>query len=132
MTPTVSIIIVTYNSAAVIGACLRAVAALRFEAEHEIVVVDNASHDESAALVEASCRQARRLREGENHGFAGAVNRGVAAARGEVVALLNPDAVPQPDWLQQVCAPFADAPIGVVGSKVLGPDGCIQSIGSTL
>ncbi len=132
MSPNVSIIITTYNSAAVISACLRAVAALQFDGECEIIVVDNASHDESAALVAASCPHARLLREDENYGFAGAVNRGVAASQGEIVALLNPDAAPQPDWLQQIYAPFADAQTGIVGSKVLGPDDRIQSVGSTL
>src|SRR5262249_48092208 len=94
--------------------------------------VDNASRDTSAALVQASFPHVRLLRGDENYGFAGAVNRGVAASQGEIVALLNPDAVPQPDWLQQICAPFADAQTGVVGSKVLGPDDRIQSVGSTL
>src|SRR5205085_2444439 len=68
----------------------------------------------------------------ENLGFAGGVNCGVAAARGHVIALLNPDATPAPDWLQHVIAALDDAQIGVVGSKVLGPDGRIQSLGSDL
>jgi GT2 family glycosyltransferase len=131
MPPTTSIIIVSYNSAAQIGACLRALQQQRCDCEYEIVVVDNASRDQSRAIV-AGFPAARLLAANENWGFAGGVNRGVAAAHGRVIALLNPDAEPAPDWLQHVVAALDDPQIGVVGSKVLGPDGRIQSLGSEL
>jgi GT2 family glycosyltransferase len=131
MTPTISIIIVSYNSAGQIGACLRALQDLHSEAEYEIIVVDNASRDMSSAIV-GSFPAVRLMAEGENWGFGGGVNRGVARARGRIIALLNPDATPAPDWLQQLVAPFDNPRVGVVGSKVLGPDGLIQSVGSTL
>jgi len=131
MTPTISIIIVTHNSATQIGACLRALQQLRCEAEYEILVVDNASRDESRAIV-AGFPAARLVAEAENWGFAGGVNRGVAAAHGRIIALLNPDAEPAPDWLQQLVGVLDDPRIGVVGSKVLGHDRRIQSLGSEL
>src|SRR5512145_1783558 len=102
MSPTTSIIIVTYNSAAHIATCLSALQQLRSEEEREIIVVDNASRDSSAAIVRESCPSARLLVERENWGFAGGVNRGVAAAQGRIIVLLNPDALPHPDWLQQI------------------------------
>jgi GT2 family glycosyltransferase len=131
MPPTISIIIITYNSAGQIGACLRALQQLRSAAEYEIVVVDNASHDQSRAIV-GGFPGVRLITESENWGFGGGVNRGVAAAHGRIIALLNPDATPEPNWLEQLVAPFDDPGVGVVGSKVLGPDGLIQSVGSTL
>ncbi|HEU5104183.1 MAG TPA: glycosyltransferase family 2 protein [Roseiflexaceae bacterium] len=131
MTPTISIIIVTHNSAVQIGACLRALQQQRCDAEYEIVVVDNASRDESRAIV-AGFPAARLVAEAENWGFAGGVNRGVATAHGRMIALLNPDAEPAPDWLQQLIAALDDPRIGVVGSKVLGHDRRIQSLGSSL
>jgi GT2 family glycosyltransferase len=131
MTPTISIIIVTHNSAAQIGACLRALQQQRCDAEHEIVVVDNASRDESRAIV-AGFPAVRLVAEAENWGFAGGVNRGVAVARGRIIALLNPDAEPAPNWLAQLSAVLDDPRIGVVGSKVLGHDRRIQSLGSEL
>jgi GT2 family glycosyltransferase len=131
MAPTISIIVVTHNSAAQIGACLRALQQLRCDAAYEIVVVDNASQDESRAIV-GGFDDVRLIAERENRGFAGGVNRGTAAARGRLVALLNPDATPAQDWLQQLVAPLDDPHIGVTGSKVLGPDGLIQSAGSDL
>jgi O-antigen biosynthesis protein len=131
MSPTTSIIIVSYNSAAQIGTCLRALQQQRCNCEFEIVVVDNASRDESRAVI-GSFPDVRLIAANENLGFAGGVNRGVAAAHGRVIALLNPDATPAPDWLQQIIAALDDPQIGVVGSKVLGPDGLIQSLGSEL
>src|SRR5690349_20922417 len=131
MAPIASIIIVSYNSAAQIGACLRALQQQRCDCEYEIVVVDNASQDRSRAVV-AEFPAARLIAADHNWGFAGGVNRGVAAAHGRLIALLNPDAEPAPDWLQQLVAALDDQQIGVVGSKVLGPDGRIQSLGSEL
>jgi O-antigen biosynthesis protein len=131
MPPIASIIIVSYNSAAQIGACLRALQQQRCDCEYEIVVVDNASHDQSRAIV-ADFPGVRLIAADENWGFAGGVNRGVTAAHGQMIALLNPDATPAPDWLQQIIAALNDPQIGVVGSKVLGHDGHIQSLGSEL
>jgi GT2 family glycosyltransferase len=126
----ISIIIVTYNSAAHIGACLDALQ--RQSAAHEVIIVDNASQDNTVALVRAHPLTVRLLPLDENRGFAGGVNCGAAVAQGEIIALLNPDALPEADWLEQLVAPFVDMQIGVVGSKVLGEDGRIQSVGSLL
>jgi GT2 family glycosyltransferase len=126
-----SLIIITYNSAAQLGACLRAVGELRTPPEFEVIVVDNASSDRSAAVA-AEFPGVRVVAERQNWGFAGGVNRGVRVAKGEIIALLNPDATPQPHWLEELIAPLSDSQIGVVGSKVLGPDGRIQSVGSIL
>jgi GT2 family glycosyltransferase len=131
MPPTASVIIVSYNSASQIGACLRALQQQRSDHDYEILVVDNASRDHSRAVV-ASFPAVRLIAAEQNYGFAGGVNRGVAAAHGSTIALLNPDAEPAPDWLQQIVGPLADPQIGVVGCKVLGPDGRIQSLGSEL
>lgn len=132
MLPYVSIIIVTYNSAAWIATCLDALQQQVTETSYEIVVVDNASQDATIATIRASQPDVRILAEAENWGFAGGVNRGIVAAQGAILVLLNPDSVPQVDWLEQLISPLADEQIGVVGSKVLGPDGRIQSMGTYL
>jgi len=86
--PEIGIVIVSFNSAAEIGACLDA--ALRTGAE--IVVVDNASSDDTAA--EVLRRGVRLIANAANRGFAAAANQGFAALRGcPYVLLLNPDAV---------------------------------------
>jgi GT2 family glycosyltransferase len=127
-----SLIIITYRHAAQIGACLEAVARLETPGPLEVLVLDNASDDGAAELVRARFPQVRLLAERENWGFAGGVNRAAAAARGERIALLNPDAVPAPGWLRALLAPLDDPAVGVVGSKVLGAGGLIQSAGTLL
>ena len=132
MRPSHSIIIVTYNSVAHIHACLSALARQQQSESAEIIVVDNASTDDTTTLIRTRYPEVRLLHEAENWGFAGGVNRGVQAARGGILALLNPDAVPQPAWLHELTAPLSNAAIGVTGGKVLAQDGRIQSVGGTL
>ncbi|PLS79848.1 MAG: hypothetical protein CYG59_11020 [Chloroflexi bacterium] len=132
MRPSHSLIIVTYNSVAQIDACLTALAGQQQSELVEIIVVDNASTDDTTTLIRTRHPEVRLLREAENWGFAGGVNRGVQAAHGDILALLNPDAVPQPAWLHELTAPLSNAAIGVTGGKVLAHDGHIQSVGGTL
>jgi GT2 family glycosyltransferase len=87
--PNAGIVIVTYNSAAEIGACLDAAVA----SGAEVVVVDNASSD--ATVAEAAPRGVRLVTNSTNRGFAGAVNQGFAVLNCEYVLVLNPDAVLQ-------------------------------------
>ncbi len=104
---TVSIVIVAFNSRAELGGTIPAVLRELGEGD-ELVVVDNASADGSAELVEELAPAATLVRETENLGFAEGVNRGVAAARGDLVVLLNPDAVPQPGFREAIARPLAD------------------------
>src|SRR5215469_5102384 len=97
--PSIGIIIVTYNSAAVIGACLDA--ALTSGAE--IVVVDNASSDDTCA--EVARRSVRLIANSANLGFAAAVNQGFRVLNCANILLLNPDAVisTEIEPLRQAC-----------------------------
>jgi N-acetylglucosaminyl-diphospho-decaprenol L-rhamnosyltransferase len=92
--PRLTIVVVTYNSAADIGACLDAVPAAAATTTHQIVVVDNASADGTAALVRSRWPQARVIDAGGNLGFSRANNLGIRATSGELVLLLNADTVP--------------------------------------
>lgn len=95
--PTVSIIIVNYNGGKVLPRCLDALKA-QVRQPDEVLVVDNGSTDGSGEMVKQYAPI--RLKElGSNTGFAMANNRGIAAVRGDYVALLNPDAYPEPEWL---------------------------------
>lgn len=132
MQPVASIIIVSYNCAGDIGACISALERLHLTEPYEIIVVDNASSDGTPELIRTQYPSVCLLPQQENWGFAGAVNRGVRTARGAHIALLNPDAIARPDWLTHLVAAFDDPQIGVVGSKVLGKDGRLQSVGSVL
>lgn len=86
-----SVIIVTYNSAAQIEACVRALAAQ----DCEIIVVDNASQDDTVSRVQTLAGEIplQLVVQPRNSGFAGGVNQGARAASGEVLLILNPDAI---------------------------------------
>ncbi len=86
--PEVSVLIVTYNSAHVIGDCLSALGS-----EHEVIVYDNASADETVPLIEREWPHVRVIAGEHNLGFAKGVNRAAEAATGRNIMLLNPDAV---------------------------------------
>lgn len=94
--PCVSVVVVTYNSAADVTDCLSALPGAAATTSYEVVVVDNASMDDSAATVRRTLPTAVLVEQTDNTGFAAACNVGVKASTGEYVLLLNPDAVPQP------------------------------------
>ncbi len=100
----VAVIIVNFNSGDLLGECLRH---LRAQTRHpeRVIVVDNASSDSSADWLESEYPEAEWIRSNRNRGFAAANNLAVRWA-GEVewLALLNPDAFPQPDWLERLLA----------------------------
>lgn len=119
----VAVVVVAHNSAADLPACL---ASAHAEGAGEVVVVDNASGDASAAV--ARDQGARVLVNSDNVGFASAVNAGVAATAAPIVFLLNPDAVLHPGALKQVAARLgSEQGIGAVGPRVEHPDGTLQA-----
>ncbi len=116
----VCIIIVNYNAGAFIERCLDAVAAQSLPARR-VIVVDNGSSDGSADRVEQDFPAVELLRLGENTGFAAANNRAVRQA-GDVawIALLNPDAYPEPQWLERLMTATLDHPqCAAFGSRLL-------------
>lgn len=100
----------------------------------EIVVVENASGDDSAELIRAAAPQVKLVVSAVNAGFAGGCNAGVAESTGEFVALLNNDARPDPQWVRAAVEKFAESPnIGAVASRVLDWDGnLVDYIGSAM
>lgn len=120
-TPSVTLVVVAYGHAAQLPATLDALQALAYPADRrEIIVVENG---DGSADVARSYAGARVLEPGRNLGFGGGCNLGVAQSSGEIVALINPDLQPRPDFLRALVAALADETIGVVGAKLLYPDG---------
>lgn len=90
--PPLAVVIVTYASAGVVADCLEALpAALEGAGDARVIIVDNASPDDTLALVRRVAPQAEIVRRASNDGFAAGVNAGLAAARGCDVLVLNPD-----------------------------------------
>ncbi|HEX7095981.1 MAG TPA: glycosyltransferase [Acidimicrobiales bacterium] len=125
VTPVVSVVVVNYKGADDTITCLDGLRGLDWPADRlEIVVVENASVDGSAARIRAAHPDVRLVELAENTGFAGGCNRGVAAATGEYVAFINNDARPDPRWISAAVTELQAKPdVGCVASKVLTWDG---------
>ena len=119
--PRCSVILVTYNSGAQIEACLRAL----FSQDCEIIVVDNASQDDTVARVKSVAEQTplQLLAISRNIGFAAGVNQGVRAASGELLLILNPDAVAEPDAIQALLQCLSASEASAAGGALLESDG---------
>jgi GT2 family glycosyltransferase len=122
--PRVSVIVVAYRSAGCLAACLNALQPAVTEGLAEAIVVDNASPDESAAIVERSFPWARLVRSPKNLGFAGGVNLGLRESRAPKVMLLNPDAEVGRDAIAGMLAWLDAHPaVGAVGPRVVRASG---------
>ena len=97
-TPRVSVVVPVYNRGASLRWTLDSVLAQSYPS-FEVIVVDDGSSDDSAACVATNYPGIRLIRQERNRGAAAAVNRGVAAARGELIALLDSDDLWSPDKL---------------------------------
>lgn len=101
--PAVSVIIVTYESGPVLTRCLAQLRDQIFR-DFEILLVDNGSTDGAARTAAKSDPSLIMIDNGVNLGFAEANNIGAKRARGRWLALLNPDAFAEPDWLERLMA----------------------------
>lgn len=119
----VSVVIASYNVWPYLERCLTAVTAQ----EHEVIVVDSASTDDSPALVRERFPSVRLIELERNPGYGGALNAGFALADGEYLLALNADAWPVGDAIRDLVS-FAESKphAGVVGPRLLNPDGTLQ------
>lgn len=115
----ISVIIPNWNGIALLAGCLDS---LRNQThpDYEIILVDNASTDDSVQMVQRDYPEVRVLELDKNLGLTGGVNAGIAIARGEIIALLNNDAEAAPAWLTELEAALARHPkAGSAASKML-------------
>jgi len=120
-TPTVSIVVNTYNRGAWLDDALRAIAALDYPA-FELIVVNGPSTDRSAAVIARWGRRIKALDCPEPN-LALSRNIGIAAAAGEIVAFIDDDAAPHPRWLHHLVAPYRDPSVGAVGGYTVDHTG---------
>ena len=122
----VSIVVVSWNVAALLRRCLTSCYAQAVAVE--VVVVDNASADGSPTLVSHEFPQAMLIANRDNRGFPAAVNQGIAATTAPYVLILNPDAALQPGSLALLLAHLrANPQLGMVGPRLRYPNGTAQS-----
>lgn len=118
-----SIIIPNWNGRDLLARSLGPLhAAVDLESGNEIIVVDNASTDGSAAFIREHFPQVRVHQLAQNLGFAGAANAGVAVARNEVVVLLNNDMHVRPGFLAPLLQHFADPLVFAVSCQIFFSD----------
>lgn len=112
-----SIVLVAYNSAAVLGAAIRSI-----PQGHQVIVADNGSTDDSVAIAEKAGAEVLRL--GRNFGFGTACNRGAALARHEKILFLNPDATVEKDTLVRLSNALDEFPeAGIAAPRILNSSG---------
>lgn len=115
----VSIIIVNYNSGDRLTSVCGALAKQTFK-QFDVIVIDNASTDDSIRFAAHNDLNIQIVRNRTNSGFAGGVMDAAEHAKGQYLALLNPDAYPEPDWLEKlVGAADAYGPKTFLGSVQL-------------
>ena len=128
--PDVSIIIPIHNALVHTLTCV--VALLESETRHsyEIIIGDDASTDATTSTFDTSRGRIVVVRHETNLGFLANCNETAALARGRYILLLNNDTIPLPGWLDAlVDLADRDETIGLVGSKLLNPDGSLQEAG---
>ena len=135
MSTDLSIIIVNWNGGELLRRCVETIIASEPNVSFEIVVVDNASADDSLARLQASeagvrllsRRQLRIFNNVENRGFGAANNQGFALTDSPFVFLLNLDTEVHPGTIDTLMrSMLADAKTGACGPKILNPDGSLQ------
>ncbi len=124
--PTLSVIVLNYRAGELLLRCLESVFADPTDFEVEVILIDNASPDDSFERARARFgdRLCHAVRNPRNGGFAYGNNVGLRLSRGEFVAVLNPDTRVHPGSFAALVAKLrADPKIGFVGPRVLTPDG---------
>ncbi len=107
MRPTLSVLVVSWNSRSHLERSLPALLPELGEGD-ELVLVDNASGDGTVGYVRDLAPSARVVETGRNAGFAAGCNLGAAAASGDLLVILNPDAAPLPGWGEAIRRPWVE------------------------
>jgi GT2 family glycosyltransferase len=120
----ISVVLATYNRAASLQVTLDSFAALRIPPalSWELLVVDNNSNDDTAAVVRSFIQRmgprVRYIFEGQQ-GRSAAMNAGIAQTNGDVIAFTDDDVVLDPDWLAQLQQAFEDQSVSAVAGRIL-------------
>ncbi len=131
--PVVSIVIVNWNTRELLRRCLESVYSTVPPVAFDAAVVDNASEDGSAEIVAERFPQAALIRSASNLGFAAGSNLGIQRSKGEYILLLNADTELLPGSVSRMIEFMNLHPrAGLVGPKLVGPDGTLQENGRRL
>ena len=122
-----SIVIVNYNSKGYLNKCLASIYWETKDLDFEVLVVDNASTDNSLALMEQAFPRIKVIRNKHNLGFSAANNLGIKASTGKYILLLNHDTEIKGNAIKKLVDFMdEDRSVGACGPKVLNSDGSLQ------
>lgn len=128
--PLVSVIVVSYNTREILRLCLQRLSEELAGIHAQVVVVDNASRDQSAEMVELAFPQFELLRSNSNLGFAAANNLGFGRATGPYIVLLNPDAFLGQGAIRKALVRMENMPqVGIAGGRLQDQAGNLQPSG---
>jgi len=128
----ISVVVLNYNGRQFLDDCLASIASQSYR-DFEVIVVDNASTDGSIEHLGENYPWVRIVRNEKNLGFAGGTNAGIRQAKGEFILTLNNDTRADSRFLERLVEPMnAQANVGMSASKMLFPDGRINSAGTCI
>jgi GT2 family glycosyltransferase len=129
MTPLISVVVVNFNGKKFLDDCLLSLSRQTFR-DFEVILVDNGSSDGSAGYIREQYPSVILVETGKNLGFAGGTNAGIHVAKSEFIFTLNNDTIADPHLLEEIIKPMQENPgVGMCGTKMLFPDGRINSTG---
>lgn len=125
--PLLSIVVVSWNTCDLLHACLKSIFENVKNMTFEVIVIDNASKDGSADMVEKEFPDAMLIRSQENLGFTRGYNLGLKQAKGDFLMIANSDLELLPGSAAGMMEFLQKHPeVGMVGPKLISPDGTVQ------
>lgn len=122
-----SIVILDYKSKGLVRQCVKTIKLFAPRCDFEIIVVDNASEQGTAAMVRREFPEVTMIESPRNLGYAAGNNLGLARAKGRYVLILNPDITVRPGAIEAMIAYMERHPdIGILGPRLMHPDGSVD------
>jgi GT2 family glycosyltransferase len=122
-----SVIVVNYNTACELKSCLQSVILHNQNVSKEVLVIDNASGDNSIKVLSDFLPEIKLIKNNKNIGFSAAVNDGLRRVDSEYILLLNPDTILPPNCLRtQIDFLKANPSVGMLGPKLIRADGNVD------
>ena len=124
---TLSIVIVAYNSVAVISECLESLRRNIRDLPYEIIIVDNHSNDDTVKIIREGFPEVKIIENSRNEGFGRANNAGIKHSTGEFIAFVNADIKMMDGVFHQILGIFESRPdVGIIGTQLYNADGTPQ------